>query len=38
VKNLKAEMFNKKASNPKNKPDQILETLALRQGQKVADI
>jgi ubiquinone/menaquinone biosynthesis C-methylase UbiE len=31
-------MFNKKASNPKNKPDQILETLALRQGQKVADI
>jgi ubiquinone/menaquinone biosynthesis C-methylase UbiE len=38
VKNLKAEMFNRKASDPKNKPDKILEALALQQGQKVADI
>jgi ubiquinone/menaquinone biosynthesis C-methylase UbiE len=38
MKNLKAEMFNRKASNPKNKPDEIMEALALRQGQKVADI
>jgi len=34
----KAKMFNKKASDPKNKPDQILETLALRSGQTIADI
>ena len=38
MRDLKAEMFNRKASNPKNKPSQILETLALQQGQKVADI
>jgi len=38
MKNLKAKMFNKKASNPKNKPNQILETLALQGGQNVADI
>jgi len=31
-------MFNKKAFDPKNKPDEILEALALQQGQKVADI
>jgi len=31
-------MFNRKASDPKNKPDEILEALALQQGQKVADI
>jgi ubiquinone/menaquinone biosynthesis C-methylase UbiE len=31
-------MFNRKASDPKNKPDQILETLELRPGQTVADI
>ena len=35
---LQAKMFNRKASNPKNKPDQILETLALEPGQDVADI
>jgi arsenite methyltransferase len=34
----KAKMFNKKASDPKNKPDQILETLALQSGQSIADI
>ena len=31
-------MFNRKASDPKNKPDEILKALALQQGQKVADI
>jgi len=34
----KAKMFNKKASDPKSKPDEILETLALRPGQTIADI
>jgi len=38
MKNLKAKMFNRKASDPKNKPDQILEALELRQGQNAADI
>jgi len=38
MKNSQAEMFNKKASNPKNKPDQIIETIALKPGQSVADI
>ena len=32
------EMFNKKASKPKNKADQIMETLALKSGQVIADI
>ena len=31
-------MFNRKASDPKNKPDEILEALELQQGQRVADI
>jgi ubiquinone/menaquinone biosynthesis C-methylase UbiE len=38
TKNTKAEMFNKKASDPKNKPDQVLEALALQPEQKVVDI
>jgi len=38
MKNLKARMFNRKASNPRNKPYQIIEALALQQGQNVADI
>ncbi|MEM3737402.1 MAG: class I SAM-dependent methyltransferase [Candidatus Bathyarchaeia archaeon] len=38
MKNLKAEMFNRKASDPKSKPDQILEALKLKSGQTVADI
>jgi len=38
VKNIKAEMFNRKASDPKNKPDKISKALALQQGQMVADI
>lgn len=36
--NFKAKMFNRKASDPKSKPDQILETLALQAGQNIADI
>jgi len=38
LRNLKAEMFNRKASDPKNKPDDILKALELQPGQKVADI
>jgi len=38
MKNSKAKMFNKKASDPKSKPDQILEILALQPGQNIADI
>jgi len=38
MRNLKAKLLNKKASDPRNKPDQILEALKLRQGQNVADI
>jgi len=34
----KARMYNMEAANPKNKPEEILETLALKQGQKIADI
>lgn len=38
MKDYKAKMFNKKASDPKSKPDQILKTLALQRGQNIADI
>ena len=38
MKNFQAKMFNKKASNPKNKPDQIIEAIALKGGQNIADI
>jgi ubiquinone/menaquinone biosynthesis C-methylase UbiE len=38
MRNLKAEMFNKKAFDPKNKPDEMLKALKLQRGQKVADI
>ena len=31
-------MFNKKASKPKFKADQIIETLALKNGQTIADV
>ena len=31
-------MFNRKASDPKNKPDEILKVLALQEGQQVADV
>jgi len=36
--NTKAEMFNSKASNPKNKPDEVLKNLDVQHGQTVADI
>jgi arsenite methyltransferase len=38
MKYVKAKMFDRKAASPKSKPDKILETLALRPGQKIADI
>ena len=38
MKNFQANMFNKKASNPENKPDQIIEAIALNPGQSIADI
>lgn len=31
-------MFNKKASNPKNKPDEIIKNLKILPGQHIADI
>jgi arsenite methyltransferase len=36
--NLKANMFNRKASDPKNKPDEILKWLTVQLGQNIADI
>ena len=36
--NIQAEKFNQKASNPKNKPDTIIEVVSLREGQSIADI
>ncbi|MCD4796598.1 MAG: methyltransferase domain-containing protein [Candidatus Cloacimonetes bacterium] len=38
MKKLFAEMFNRKASDPKNKPDQIMEAISLKPGQNIADI
>jgi ubiquinone/menaquinone biosynthesis C-methylase UbiE len=38
MKNGFAKMFNKKASDPKNKPDQIIEAISLEPGQNIADI
>ena len=35
---FQAKMFNKKAANPKNKPDQILKAIGLKRGQSIADI
>ena len=35
---FQTKMFNRKASNPKNKPDKILKTLSLQPRQNVADI
>lgn len=35
---FQAKMFNKKASDPRNKPDQIVEAIALKPGQSIADI
>ena len=38
MKISKVEMFNRKASDPKNKPGKILKALKLQAGQNVADI
>ncbi len=38
VASLKARMFNRAASNPKNKPGEVLEALGLKRGEWVADI
>jgi arsenite methyltransferase len=37
MKKLNAKMFNKKASNPKNKPDEIINNLKILPGQHIAD-
>ncbi|MFH1234061.1 MAG: methyltransferase domain-containing protein [Candidatus Diapherotrites archaeon] len=36
--NFKAEMFNKKAAGPKSKPGKVLTAIAIKKGQKIADI
>jgi len=38
MRNLEAEMFNRKAADPKNKPNEIINALTLQYGQKIADI
>jgi len=38
MKKQNAKMFNKKASNPKNKPDEIIKNLKILPGQHLADI
>lgn len=38
MKFSKAKMFNRKASNPRGKPDQVLEALDLKPGQNIVDI
>jgi arsenite methyltransferase len=38
MRNPKAEMFNSKASDPKNKPEDILKALELQRGQNAADV
>ncbi len=36
--NFRAKIFNKKASHPKNKPEQIIKAIGLKHGQSIADI
>ncbi|MFH1432565.1 MAG: methyltransferase domain-containing protein [archaeon] len=38
MKNSKAEAFNRKSSSPKNRPDDVIKALSLKQGQNIADI
>lgn len=38
MKQANPDMFNKKASNPKNKPDEIIHTLNIVPGQFIADV
>jgi arsenite methyltransferase len=35
---IKAKMFNRKASDPKNKPDEIINALAIKEGDIILDI
>jgi hypothetical protein len=37
IERFQARMFNRKASDPKNRPDRILEVLKLQLGQRIAD-
>jgi arsenite methyltransferase len=37
-RNSKAEMFNSKASDPRDKPEEVLKALELQLGERVADI
>ncbi|MDY1591343.1 MAG: methyltransferase domain-containing protein [Methanofastidiosum sp.] len=36
--NLKAEMFNRKASNPKSKPYEVIEILSIKKGESILDV
>ena len=36
--NLRAKMFNKRASGPKSKPEMVIKALDLKAGKKIADI
>ena len=38
MKNVRAEMFNSKAGNTKNKPDRIIKSMELKPGENIADI
>jgi len=38
MSNFKAKMFNKRASDPRNRPDQIIKAIGLKPGQNIADI
>ena len=38
MKNFRAKRLNKKASSPKNRPDEIIEAIELKPGQIIADI
>jgi ubiquinone/menaquinone biosynthesis C-methylase UbiE len=37
-KKSKVKKYNKKASNPKNKPDQVIEVMKIKPGQIIADL
>jgi len=37
-KDRKANMFNRKASDPHNRPDEVLRAIGIKQGQTIADI
>ena len=38
ITKLQAKIFDEKASNPKNKPEQVIEAVALNPGESLADI